>query len=104
MSDEIIKTYTLEQARKLKGETDWEKLRQMEEDGIEPELTEEEIGLDWDWTRAVMVDGLLKKPVSIRLDPDVLDWFKSGGAGYQTRINAVLRAFMEAQRARKPGG
>jgi len=56
-----------------------------------------------DWTRAVMVDGLLKKPVSIRLDPDVLAYFKSGGAGYQTRINAVLRAFMEAQKARKPG-
>jgi uncharacterized protein (DUF4415 family) len=36
-----------------------------------------------------------KAAVNIRLDRDVLDYFKSGGAGYQTRINAVLRAYME---------
>ncbi len=38
-----------------------------------------------------------KKSVSLRLDPDVLDWFKEGGRGYQTRINAVLRAYVDAQ-------
>jgi uncharacterized protein (DUF4415 family) len=37
-----------------------------------------------------------KAAVSLRLDADVLDWFKTRGAGYQTRINAVLRAYMEA--------
>ena len=37
-----------------------------------------------------------KAAVSLRLDADVLDWFKARGAGYQTRINAVLRAYMEA--------
>ncbi|MFC1463188.1 BrnA antitoxin family protein [Verrucomicrobiota bacterium] len=37
-----------------------------------------------------------KKSVSLRLDPDVLDWFKHEGRGYQTRINAVLRAYVEA--------
>ena len=37
-----------------------------------------------------------KAAISLRLDADVLDWFKSQGAGYQTRINAVLRAYMEA--------
>ena len=37
-----------------------------------------------------------KAAVSLRLDTDVLDWFKTRGAGYQTRINAVLRAYMEA--------
>lgn len=39
-----------------------------------------------------------KPLISIRLDSDVLDWFKSHGAGYQTRINAVLRIYMEAQK------
>jgi uncharacterized protein (DUF4415 family) len=34
--------------------------------------------------------------VSLRIDVDVLEWFKSRGSGYQTRINAVLRAFKEA--------
>jgi len=33
---------------------------------------------------------------SLRLDPDVLAWFRSHGKGYQTRINAVLRAYMKA--------
>ena len=40
-----------------------------------------------------------KKPlISIRVDADVLDWFKSHGAGYQTRMNAVLRMYMEAHK------
>ncbi|MGI9287534.1 MAG: BrnA antitoxin family protein [Pseudomonadales bacterium] len=37
-----------------------------------------------------------KKAVYIRLDNDVLDWLKSQGKGYQTRINAILRAYYEA--------
>lgn len=37
-----------------------------------------------------------KAPISLRVDPEVLDWYKASGPGYQTRMNAVLRAFMEA--------
>jgi uncharacterized protein (DUF4415 family) len=40
----------------------------------------------------------VKQIVTIRLDVDMLEWFKSAGPGYQTRINQVLRAHMEAQR------
>jgi len=39
---------------------------------------------------------LPKKTVCIRLDADVLEWFKAQGKGYQTKINAVLRAHKEA--------
>ena len=39
-----------------------------------------------------------KASISLRIDADVLDWFKSNGAGYQSRMNAVLRAFKEAAR------
>lgn len=39
-----------------------------------------------------------KKPISIKLDEDVLDYFKGEGSRYQTHINAVLRAYMQAQR------
>ncbi|PWU20212.1 MAG: 3-oxoacyl-ACP synthase [Verrucomicrobia bacterium] len=38
-----------------------------------------------------------KPLVSIRLDPEVLDWFKKQGKGYQTRINSVLRGYVKAQ-------
>lgn len=37
-----------------------------------------------------------KMSISLRVDADVLDWFKAQGPGYQTRINAVLRAFKDA--------
>lgn len=39
----------------------------------------------------------IKRPVTIRLDAEVVAWFKRFGAGYQTRINHVLRAYMEAK-------
>ncbi len=50
--------------------------------------------------RGILRRGLRPVPpkasVSLRLDADVLDWFKSQGRGYQTRMNAVLRAFKDA--------
>ncbi|MBR8836898.1 MAG: BrnA antitoxin family protein [Stigonema ocellatum SAG 48.90 = DSM 106950] len=39
-----------------------------------------------------------KAQVTLRIDSDVLEWFKSHGRGYQTQINALLRAYMEAHR------
>lgn len=39
-----------------------------------------------------------KKPVALRIDVDVLEWMKAQGKGYQSRINAVLRAYYEAHR------
>ena len=50
--------------------------------------------------RGVVRRGLHVQPpkssISLRVDQDVLEWFKTQGAGYQTRINAVLRAFRDA--------
>lgn len=41
-----------------------------------------------------------KRSISLRVDADVLDWFKEQGSGYQTRMNAVLRAFRDASSAK----
>ena len=49
------------------------------------------------WDKAVVKRAEPKAQVTIRLDREVLDWFKSKGKGYQSRINAVLRAYKEAQ-------
>lgn len=38
-----------------------------------------------------------KSTITIRLDPDILMWFREKGRGYQTRINAILRMYMQAQ-------
>lgn len=50
--------------------------------------------------RGVVRNGLKAVPpktsVSLRVDADVLEWFKAQGSGYQTRINAVLRAYRDA--------
>ncbi|MCY1550603.1 BrnA antitoxin of type II toxin-antitoxin system [compost metagenome] len=42
----------------------------------------------------------VKRAVTLRLDADVLEWFKGQGAGYQTRINQLLRQYMQAQQSR----
>ena len=78
--------------------TDWERLDQMSDEDIDlsdsPEITPEM------FARAVLRKGLepvqRKTQVTLRLDSDVLQWFKSQGKGYQTRMNLLLRAYMEA--------
>ncbi len=53
------------------------------------------------WRRAELQMPQPKKGVYVRLDTDVLDWLKSKGKGYQTRMNAMLRTLMQSdQRAR----
>jgi uncharacterized protein (DUF4415 family) len=57
------------------------------------------------FAKAVVRRGLVprvKRQVTLRVDGDVLDWFKRQGRGYQTRINALLRAYMEEHLSR-PG-
>ena len=51
----------------------------------------------WNNARVVM-PGQGKRQLTVRLDGDVLDWFKAQGKGYQTRMNAVLRSYYEAHR------
>ena len=49
MSEKRIVRYTIEEILQMEDRTDWERLRREEEAGIEPELDEEEIGIEWDW-------------------------------------------------------
>ena len=74
-------------------------------------MTDEEIDtseipkLDEEWFKnAKVVLPQKKKAISLRLDGDVLKWFKSNfnGRGYQTFINPVLRAYVKAQKGRAP--
>ena len=50
----------------------------------------------WENARVVLPDGRPKVHTGIRLDADMLDWFKSQGKGWQSRINAVLRSYFES--------
>jgi uncharacterized protein (DUF4415 family) len=59
-----------------------------------------------DWSGAVRGRFFrpVKQAISLRVDRDVLTWFKSLGAGYQSRINAVLRSYMDRRRRTHRGG
>jgi uncharacterized protein (DUF4415 family) len=52
----------------------------------------------WRKTRVVFPRQVRKKHTGLRLDEDVLAWFRAQGPGYQTRINAVLRAYVEGHK------
>lgn len=87
-------------ATSTKSLTDWARLDAMTDADIDlsdcPEITPEM------FARAVVREGLKSRPkkeqLTLRLDSDVLEWFKARGRGYQTQINALLRAFMEAHK------
>ena len=85
------------------GYVDQAKLDATTEEEIERQAIED--GTDQvDWSDAVVMPPLPKEPISIRVDQDVLDWFRKQGRGYQTRINTVLRRHMDAQRRREKAG
>jgi uncharacterized protein (DUF4415 family) len=79
-------------------ETDWERIGAMKDEDIDfsetPEVTPEM------FARGIVRRGLKpvrrKDQLTLRVDSEVLAWYKKQGAGYQTRINALLRAYMEA--------
>ena len=54
------------------------------------------------WDKAIVVQPVAKEPISIRIDQDVLEWFRRTGPRYQSRINAVLRAYMTRMRTQGP--
>lgn len=81
----------------IKSKTDWARL----ESKASPARTREHPEADIRHIiRGVVRRGLQPMPskaaVSLRVDQDVLEWFKAQGPGYQTRINSVLRAFRDA--------
>ncbi len=93
-----VARYSANQLAGTDSETDWARADAVTQDDIERGADAEEGPLPTGWEQTIFV-GLPepKKDVRIRLDPMVLHWFKSHGPGYQTRINAVLRAFVQAR-------
>ena len=77
------------------SQTDWSRLDALGDDDIDysdaPEL-----GADF-WSNAKVLDRGAKKPITIRVDQDVITWFKSRGGRYQVLMNQVLRQYMEKQ-------
>ncbi len=84
-----------------KSQTNWARLEAMKDEDINlsdiPEISPEM------FAHAVVRKGLKpierKAQLTLRIDSDVLDWYRKQGQGYQTKINALLRAYMEAHKA-----
>jgi uncharacterized protein (DUF4415 family) len=80
--------------------SDSERLRSTTEDEIAAQAREDGTDFPDDfWDDAVVVLPP-KCAISLRVDADVLTWYRAQGKGYQTRMNRVLRRFMEAQQRR----
>ncbi len=54
------------------------------------------------WQNAELVVPDNKERITLRVDRDILEYFRRGGQGYQTRINAVLRAYVQMQASKPP--
>lgn len=82
---------------RTRSQTDWARFDAITDEEIEEAVRNDPdaVPLDLDWSDAVLIMPARKKAISIRLDEDVLDFFKREGGGYQRRINAVLRSYME---------
>jgi len=92
-------------AMRRRGEdrTDWAKIDAMTEADLERAIAEDEDerDLEPDWTRAELVMPRPRQSVHLRLEPEVVDFFKAGGKGHITRMQAVLRAYVDAQKRRR---
>ena len=107
MSEERIVRYSLDEIREkiARGRTDWARVDAMTDEDIDRAMRDDP---DWagfediDWAKAEVVFPTPKQSISIRVDQDVVDFFKSTGKGYQTRMNAVLRHYVHEQKKR-PG-
>ena len=80
-----------------RGRADLDRLRHMTEEEIARTSPPELASLPDDfWDSAVWMPPISKQPISLRVDDDVLQWFRKAGPRYQSRMNAVLRSYMEA--------
>ena len=80
----------------MQSKTDWTRLK-VDDGAANPDHLEADVK---HIVRGIVRRGLAPLPskasISLRVDQDVLEWFKAQGTGYQTRINTVLRAFRDA--------
>jgi len=103
-----IERYTADELKQKQAAgtlSDWNASAAMTADEIEAAIADDadEMAMTIDWGT---VDTHLPEPkavLNMRVDRDVLDFFKSTGRGYQTKINAILRAYKDAHTMPKNG-
>jgi uncharacterized protein (DUF4415 family) len=101
MSAKRTSRQSVARERPARGRADLAKLRRVTDREIRRTSPPELADLPDDfWSEATVVSPVPKQPISLRVDRDVLAWFKAQGPRYQSRINAVLRSYVAAMRER----
>ena len=101
---ESIVRYTAEELRRKRergeSQSDWARAAAMTEEELEAAIASDpdEAGWEYDWDNVIIGFPKPKRQVTVRLDGDIIEWFKETGKGYQTRMNAVLRSYVETQK------
>jgi uncharacterized protein (DUF4415 family) len=100
--DKNIRSYTAAElkAKRAQSRTDWRQVDAQTDEEVERLVSEDEDerGMQTDWTQATLVLPQAKKSVHLRLDPEIIAFFKSQGKGHISRMQAVLRAYVDAHR------
>ncbi len=101
LKSETIVRYTAEEIDEIRrggGDlTDYARLDALSDEEIEASIDREEEG---EFDRSTLRAGIPqpKQKITVRLDSDVIEWFRSQGSGYQVQMNDVLKNYMEAQK------
>ena len=95
---ERIARHTLDELKAMeasgKAKSDWRRAAKLPApDGRNPDDAIEPVRMDW--VTATLPAAAHKEKTSLRLDSDVIRWFRSQGRGFQTKINAILRHYYE---------
>lgn len=97
MNDEII--FRKLETRK-RGKTDFAKLEKLSDESLEKAIAKDKDAaplLTDEWFRSAKVVRPGKTPVTLRIDDDVIEYFRKNGRFYQTKINLILRKYMEME-------
>ncbi len=84
--------------------TDWERVKNMTDEEIERNVASDPdtwIPTEEELSKAVIVRRPKKESIHLRVDADVLDWFRSNGPGYLTYMNSVLRVWYDLKLKQK---
>ena len=85
--------------------TDWKRFKALTDEDVARAIEEDpdtfEVQPEWLEHAVLVMPARPKERITARFDKDVIEWFKAQGAGYQSRMNAVLRAYCEAQQRKR---
>ena len=100
--NETTRQYTAVELKARRGEslTDWRKVDEAGEEELERLIAEDEaeLGLDPDWARAELILPQPKQSIHLRLEREVIEFFRSQGKGHIARMQAVLKTYADEHR------